>query len=42
MDFIIENTSLIRRPILVKNNRVIAIGFDEEHYKNLIKTPGDK
>ncbi|STY31222.1 arsenate reductase [Legionella wadsworthii] len=42
MDFIIENTSLIKRPVLVENNRVIAIGFDEDHYKNLIKNPGNK
>ncbi len=33
--FIIENTSMIKRPILEKNNKTLAIGFDEEVYLRL-------
>ena len=33
--FITENTSMIKRPVLEKNNVTIAIGFDEELYKGL-------
>ncbi len=33
--FIIENTSMIKRPVLEKNNKTIAMGFDEEEYKGL-------
>lgn len=33
--FLIENTSMIKRPVLEKNNKTIAIGFDEEVYKGL-------
>ena len=36
IDFIIANTSLIKRPILVENGKTIAVGFDEEYYKQLI------
>lgn len=36
IDFIIANTSLIKRPVLVQNDKVIALGFDEEHYTKLI------
>ncbi|HRD69385.1 MAG TPA: Spx/MgsR family RNA polymerase-binding regulatory protein [Legionella sp.] len=35
--FISANPSLIKRPILTDNGNVIAIGFDEEHYKTLWK-----
>ncbi|WP_133136239.1 Spx/MgsR family RNA polymerase-binding regulatory protein [Legionella rowbothamii] len=35
--FIIANVSLIKRPVLEKNGEIIALGFDEEHYKELIK-----
>ncbi len=38
IDFIIANTSLIKRPVLVQNGNIIALGFDEEHYKKLITT----
>jgi len=27
-----ENTSIIKRPVIEKNNTVIAVGFDEEKY----------
>lgn len=33
--FLIENTSMIKRPVLEKNNRTIAMGFEEEFYKGL-------
>ncbi len=36
IDFIIANTSLIKRPILVKNSKTIAMGFNEDQYKELI------
>ncbi|MFI4919606.1 MAG: arsenate reductase family protein [Legionellales bacterium] len=36
IDFIIANTSLIKRPILVENGKTIALGFNEEQYKELI------
>ncbi|MFT4059641.1 MAG: arsenate reductase family protein [Legionella sp.] len=36
IDFIIANTSLIKRPILVQNDKIIAVGFNEEQYKELI------
>ena len=35
IDFIIANTSLIKRPILVQNGKTIALGFNEEQYKEL-------
>jgi Spx/MgsR family transcriptional regulator len=37
-DFIIENSSMIKRPILERDGVVLAFGFDEEVYKKL-KTP---
>ena len=37
LDFIIANPSIIKRPVLVKNTKIIALGFDEEQYKTLIK-----
>lgn len=33
--FISENTSMIKRPVLEKNDKTIAMGFDEEFYKGL-------
>ena len=36
IDFIIANTSLIKRPILVQDDKVIAIGFNEEHYNSTL------
>lgn len=33
--FLIENTSMIKRPILEKNGKVLAFGFDEESYKTV-------
>ncbi|KTD12066.1 arsenate reductase [Legionella gratiana] len=36
IDFIIANTSLIKRPILMQNDKTVALGFNEEHYKELI------
>lgn len=37
IDFIIANTSLIKRPILVQDERVLALGFKEEEYRVLLK-----
>jgi arsenate reductase (glutaredoxin) len=37
IDFIIANTSLIKRPVLMQNGKIIALGFDEEHYKELLR-----
>ncbi len=36
--FIIANTSLIKRPVLEKNGEVMALGFNEEQYQELINT----
>jgi len=36
IEFIIANTSLIKRPVLVQNGKPIALGFNEEHYKTLV------
>jgi Spx/MgsR family transcriptional regulator len=33
--FLIENNSMIKRPVLEKNNKTIAMGFDEEQYLGL-------
>lgn len=33
--FIIKNTSMIKRPILEKNDKTLAMGFDEETYSKL-------
>jgi len=32
VDFMIEQSSIIKRPIIEKNGKVLAIGFDEEQY----------
>ncbi|MCL9685123.1 arsenate reductase family protein [Legionella maioricensis] len=37
IDFIIANTSLIKRPVLVENGKTIALGFDEEQYKERLE-----
>lgn len=34
--FIQENTSMIKRPILEKGNKVMAFGFDEVTYKEIL------
>lgn len=33
--FIQEQTSMIKRPILVKGNKVLAFGFNEDEYKSI-------
>ncbi|GAB4415164.1 MAG: ArsC family reductase [Bacteriovoracaceae bacterium] len=33
--FIIEHASMIKRPILEKNGKVLAFGFEEEVYKKI-------
>lgn len=35
IDFIIANTSLIKRPVLEQNGKTIAVGFNEEHYQEI-------
>jgi Spx/MgsR family transcriptional regulator len=35
LKLLIENSSAIKRPILLKNNKLIAIGYDESEYKKL-------
>lgn len=35
--FIQDNTSMIKRPILEKNNKVLAFGFIEEEYRSILK-----
>lgn len=35
--FIQENTSMIKRPILEKNSRVLAFGFSEDDYRSVFK-----
>ncbi|BCA93935.1 arsenate reductase [Legionella antarctica] len=37
VDFIIANTSLIKRPVLVENGKAIALGFNEERYNELLE-----
>lgn len=36
IEFIIANTSIIKRPVLVENDKIIAMGFNEEQYKDLL------
>jgi Spx/MgsR family transcriptional regulator len=38
IEFIIAHTSLIKRPVLEHNGAVVALGFNEVHYKTLITT----
>lgn len=38
IDFIIANPSIIKRPILVKNGKTMAVGYDEAQYKDLLST----
>lgn len=33
--FLIENTSMIKRPVLEKDKNTIAIGFDVDHYAGI-------
>ena len=35
VNFLIKNTSMIKRPILEMNKKTLAMGFDEENYNNL-------
>jgi Spx/MgsR family transcriptional regulator len=35
--FLTQNSSMIKRPILEKNGKVLAFGFDEENYKTILK-----
>lgn len=37
IDFMISQSSMIKRPIIEKNGKVLAIGFDEEQYLKWIK-----
>jgi arsenate reductase len=32
-----EKTSVIKRPVLVKDGRILCLGFDEATYKELLK-----
>lgn len=34
--FLMSNTSMLKRPILEKNGKVLAFGFSEENYKTLL------
>lgn len=36
IQFIQKNTSMIKRPILEKNNQVLAFGFDEQSYLEVL------
>ncbi len=36
LNFIQENTSMIKRPILEKDGKVLAFGFDEKQYGELL------
>ncbi|WP_115712012.1 arsenate reductase family protein [Legionella sainthelensi] len=38
IDFIIKNSSLIKRPVLMENGKTVAVGFNEEQYKELFVT----
>ncbi len=35
INFLCENSSMIKRPILEKNGKVLAFGFKEDEYKGL-------
>ena len=32
----LEKTSVIKRPVLVKNGQIISLGFDEAQYRKLL------
>ena len=34
IDLMMEKTSVIKRPLIEDNGKVVALGFDEEEYKN--------
>jgi len=36
IDFIIANSSIIKRPVLEENGKVFALGFGEEEYQKLL------
>ncbi len=36
IEFIIANPSLIKRPVLVQNDKILAVGFNEEQYKEVL------
>jgi len=33
---ILDKTSVIKRPVLVENNMILALGFDEANYRKLL------
>lgn len=35
MEFMIKNSSMIKRPILENNKKTVAVGFEEAHYSSL-------
>ena len=35
IDFLVENSSSIKRPILTKKDKVVAVGFDEAEWANI-------
>lgn len=35
VNLILENTSMVKRPVLIKDNKIICLGFDEEKYQGL-------
>lgn len=37
IDFLCQNASMIKRPILERNGSVLAFGFKEDEYKTLMK-----
>lgn len=37
IEFLIANPSIIKRPVLMNKDQVIALGFDEQHYQEQLK-----
>ena len=37
IDFLIANSSMIKRPIVEKNGKVVSMGFDEEQFNSWTK-----
>lgn len=37
IEFLIKNSSMIKRPIIEKNGKILAVGFVEEDYSKWIK-----